>query len=242
METSILEELGLSHAESKIYLTLLETGQSKTGPLIHSTKLQSSTVYHILGSLLEKGLVSSIFKGKIKYYQAENPESFLFFLEEKKRKFEEILPSLKEKETRTEKQNAKVYEGIKGLKIAFNDILVSMKPGEEYCFFQAGKENLSDSIFRSFFKNYHLKRSNNGVKVRGLSLRENKILMKSIYDMKNTRIRYSNEILPTGIVVYKNKTITLDWGKTPTAFVIQSESVASSYKKFFEEKWKAAKS
>ena len=84
MNTSILEELGLSTAEAKIYLALLELGQSKTGKIIDITHLQSSTVYHVMGSLIEKGLVSFIIKGKVKYYQAEPPESFLLFLEEKK--------------------------------------------------------------------------------------------------------------------------------------------------------------
>ena len=56
MDTSALEDLGLSNAESRIYIALLESGPSKTGLIIDRTKLQSSTVYHILGSLIEKGL------------------------------------------------------------------------------------------------------------------------------------------------------------------------------------------
>src|SRR3989344_5175574 len=98
MDLRILEDLGLSTAEAKIYVALLEQGQSKTGRIIDVTKLQSSTVYHVLGSLIEKGIVSSIHKGKIKYYQAEKPESLLAFLEDKKRKLSDILPELKEKE------------------------------------------------------------------------------------------------------------------------------------------------
>ena len=95
----MLEDLGLTNAEAKIYLALLQEGQSKTGKIIDVTKMQSSTVYHVLGSLIEKGLVSYILIGKIKYYQAESPESFLFFLDEKKRKLEESLPRLKDIES-----------------------------------------------------------------------------------------------------------------------------------------------
>ena len=57
MDTSTLEDIGLSHAEAKIYLTLLELGPSKAGPIIDDTELQSSTVYHVLGSLIKKGLM-----------------------------------------------------------------------------------------------------------------------------------------------------------------------------------------
>src|SRR3990167_8430777 len=98
MDTSILEDMGLSNAEAKIYVALLELGQSKTGRIIDVTKLQSSTVYHVLGSLVEKGIASYILKGKTKHYQAESPEALLAFLEDKKRTLNEIMPELKEKE------------------------------------------------------------------------------------------------------------------------------------------------
>ena len=243
MDTSILEDLGLSNAEAKIYLALLRKGESKTGAIIDATKMQSSTVYHALGSLVEKGLVSYILIGKIKHYQAERPESFLFFLEEKKRKFEEILPELKEREKLSrQKQSAKVYEGIKGLKTAFNDVLNSLKAGEEYYFFQIPKEQFfSERNFR-FLRNYHLKRADKGIKVKGLAIKELRPIMKDMFkNIKHTKLRYLNEFLPNALLIYKNKLITVDWEEAPTAFVIESESIAKSYKKFFEEKWQQAK-
>jgi len=231
MDTSILEELGLSNAESKIYLSLLELGISTTGKIIDNTKLQSSTVYHVIGSLIEKGLVSYILKGKVKYYQAEKPESFLIFLEEKKRKFNELLPQLKEKEKISqEKQTAKVYQGINGLKTAFNDILTTMKKGEEYYFFQVPKEDLFNEQLTLFFRNYHLKRSAKGIKVKGLALENSKALVNSIFKgISYTTIRFLDEFTPSGIIIYKDKLITLDWETIPTAFVIQSKAVTNSY-------------
>jgi hypothetical protein len=40
--------------------------------------------------------------------------------------------------------------------------------------------------------------------------------------------------------VCNNKLITWDWDVVPTAVVIESAGIASSYKRFFEEKWKSA--
>ncbi len=242
MDTSTLEELGLSNAEAKIYLALLELGPSKTGKIIDRTKLQSSTVYHILGSLLEKGLVSYILKGKVKYFQSSAPDSLMHFLKDKERKLNEILPELKEKETLSkQKQNARVYEGINGLKAAFSDILTSLKSGEEYYFFQVPKENLYDDNVILFLRNYHLKRSEKGIKVKGLALKGTKSLINRIFKgIKHTQIHYVKEFIPTGLIIYKNKVITLDWDNIPTAFVIESHAVSNSYKHFFEEKWKQA--
>lgn len=242
MDISALEEFGLSEAEAKIYVALLERGPSKTGKIIDGTKLQSSTVYHVLGALGEKGIVSYIFKGKVKWYQAENPEALLAFLEEKKRKFEEILPELKAKEKASkQKLSAKVFEGIKGLKAAFNDILISMKKGEEYCFFQFSKEKLLDEEVLLFLRNYHIKIAEKGIKVKGLAPVAVKKIMKPIYSLPHTRVRFLKEIIPTGIVVYKDKVMTLDWEDVPAAFIIQSNAVANSYREFFEEKWKQAR-
>ncbi len=241
MDTSALEESGLSNAEARIYVALLERGPSKTGVIIDATKLQSSTVYHVLGSLVEKGIVTYIFKGKMKYYQAESPDSLIAFIDEKKRKLKEILPQLKEKERlSTQRQTAKVYEGIKGLQTAYNDVLETMHKGEEYYFFQFPKSKLENNQIVTFFRNYHLKRSEKGIRVKGLASKETRSIMKEAYNLPFTRIRYVSEVLPTVMVVYRDKLLMIEWEERPTAIVIHSKEIAQSYKRFFEEKWKKA--
>ncbi len=241
MDLRILEDLGLSTAEVKIYLALLELGQTKTGRIIDITKLQSSTVYHILGSLVEKGLVSYILKGKVKHYQAENPDSLLDFLEDKKKNLKQILPQLKEKEKLSaHKQTAKVYEGIKGLQTAYGDILETMNKGEEYFFFQFPRSKLDNENLVLFFRNYHLKRSEKGIRVRGLASADCRDIMKNIYDLPHTKIKYTLEPVPTVVVIYKGKLLMIDWDKGPVAFSIRSDTIYNSYKKFFLEKWAQA--
>lgn len=243
MDIRILEEVGLSEAEAKIYLALIRLGQSKTGRIIDITKLQSSTVYHVLGSLMEKGIVTYILKGKVKYFQAESPESLLMFLDEKKRKVNGIIPELKEMEKLSRiKQNAKVYEGVKGIMTAFNDILETMKKGEEYYFFQFPFEKLQNERALLFLRNYHLKRSAKGIRVKGIASLECKDLMKEISELQHTKIKYLDNPAPTVVVIYKNKILQLDWGEVPTAFTIQSEIIYNSHKKFFLEKWNKATS
>lgn len=243
MDTSLLEELGLTNAEAKIYLALLREGQSKTGRIIDATKMQSSTVYHVLGSLIEKGLVSYVMIGKVKHYKAESPDALLLFLEDKKSRYEEILPQLKGMEQMSEhKQTAKVYEGIKGLKAAYNDILLTMRKGEKYLFFQVPKERLYDEETIQFFRNYHIKRSKRGINVNGLCPTPARESIKRIFGgLPHTKIHFTEDVFPTGIVVYANKTMIIDWEGQPVTFVIESRAVADSYRKFFDVKWKTAK-
>ncbi len=55
-EIETLESLGLSEAEARVYLALLETGSTLAGPIIKKTGLHRGTTYQILQRLKEKGL------------------------------------------------------------------------------------------------------------------------------------------------------------------------------------------
>jgi hypothetical protein len=60
--------------------------------------------------------------------------------------------------------------------------------------------------------------------------------------MRNIKIKYLPYNLPTGVIIFGDRVATLVWKNIPTAFVIQSKQTAQSYKKFFEDMWKIAKS
>jgi len=243
MDPKRLSEFGLTEAESRVYLALLQTGRARSGAIIKATGLQSSTVYNALPSLVQNGLVSFVHMGKVKLYSAEPPESFQFFMEEKKRRLAEMMPMLKKMEAggRQEQKSARVFESLKGFRSAFNDVYVTMKPGEEYYFFQVDTEQLKKKRIKMFFQNWHLRRSGKGIKVKGLAVREAREAMGGIYELPHTKVRFVDEFLPTGMVVYKDKMLLLDLADPPSAFCIQSMSIADSFKRFFEAKWKTAR-
>ncbi len=243
MDLSALEELGLSHAEAQVYVALLTQGPSTTGTLINHTKMQSSTVYHTLGTLLEKGIVSYILRGKVKYFQAEKPEIFLTFWEDKKRKFDEILPQLKQKEKKgIEARSAKMYEGMKGLHAAYDDVLQTLKKGELYYFVQLPKEKFKEERMKLFYRNYHTRRAQKGINVRGLCYFGMEKDIRDVYaGLTHTEIRYTEEIGPNSLVIYANKVMTIDIHEEPVIFVMESQAVADSYRRFFEDRWKKAK-
>ena len=92
----LFQEIGLTNAETKIYLALLKTGLTTAGPLLDETGLQNSTLHKTLHSLVNKGFASFNIKSKTKYYQASNPENILKFIKEKETKFRSMLPELKQ--------------------------------------------------------------------------------------------------------------------------------------------------
>lgn len=113
METEILEEIGLTKGEIKVYLALLELGESSAGPIKKKAKLQNSVVHLCLGNLIEKGLVSYVEKGKRRFYTATEPEKLLGFLDEKRRRLQEALPELIRKQKEQAKYRVNIYEGKK---------------------------------------------------------------------------------------------------------------------------------
>jgi septum site-determining protein MinD len=74
MDTKILEEVGLTPNESKVYLSLIELGSSSATQIIQKAGLHRAVVYDLLERLIEKGLVGYVIKGRKKFFEATNPE------------------------------------------------------------------------------------------------------------------------------------------------------------------------
>ena len=117
MDDKILEEAGLTKNEITIYKALLEFGPSTAGPLTKKSGVHRSRVYESLNRLVDKGLVSYKIQSNRKYFQAQNPEEIIDFIDEKKEKVKSILPELNALQMlRPETQEANVFEGYKGIK------------------------------------------------------------------------------------------------------------------------------
>jgi len=129
-EIDILEDFGLSEAEAKVYLALLEIGSTLAGPIIKKTCLHRGTTYQILQRLIDKGLVSFVIKSGKRYFEATHPNRFLEILKEKEEKIQEILPSLiQKKQLSKEKQEVNVYSGYNGIKTVCENMLEELKDG-----------------------------------------------------------------------------------------------------------------
>jgi len=137
-------------------------------------------------------------------------------------------------------QEAEVYESIKGVKAAFNDILDSLKKEEEYFVFTLGEE-LGTEEPKRFFNNFHRKRIEKRIKVRLIVNKKIRAIFSKYHIQKGMKLKYTKLNLPTGIFIYSNKVMTVIWGDQPTAFTITSKNNASKYREFFEEIWKIAK-
>jgi len=248
MDTKILESVGFTKGEIRVYLSLLKLGETSTGPIIEKSKITGSKVYEILDKLIEKGLVSYIIREKTKYFQASSPKRLMDYvnkkereLSEQKKDIEKIIPSLDSIQKSTQKaQSSQIFEGYEGIKTVFNLILESLKPNEEYYAFTLGEELKTKNIML-FLQNYHQKRINRKIKVKIIAQTKERSLFKNLSKLKDLQIKYHDNPVPLGVFIFEDYVATFTFKEKPTAFLIKSEQISNSYKNFFISLWNISK-
>jgi len=235
MDTSILEDLGLTPAEIKTYLSLLELGEGTAGRLIEKSHLPNSTLHLCLNSLIEKGLIGSIQEGRRHIYQATSPDNIVRYIEEKKQRLLQVLPELKatQKEMR---QTATLYKGIRGITEAYN-ILINTT-GEEFNTFGGGDE-VTDRMGLHWWLNMHQRRIANKLKSRQVFDEEVRARVGDVGKLPLTNIRFLppgySQIQVTAIV---GDTVVLSvFTKNCYALLVKDPEVAKGYKQYFEVLW-----
>ena len=137
MELVLLKKIGLTEGEIRVYSALLFLGNSTTGQIMKKSEISSSKIYLILDKLISKGLVSYIVRNNVKNFQVTNPETILEYLEREKGALEEtrkeivkLIPEIKKKMQNSTEESAQVYKGIKGIRVAYFNILNSLRKGD----------------------------------------------------------------------------------------------------------------
>lgn len=235
MDESIFKEIGLTNAESKIYLALLKTGQTTAGPLLEKTGLQNSTFHKTIHKLITKGFASYIIKGKTHYYHAVEPENILKLISEKEKKFMAIMPELKILQKPIDKQTAEVFEGFNGFKNMTYELIENANKGDEYLYFAFLAENHPDyEKVYAFYTEFEKERSKKGIIVKGIVPSK----IKEMYKKRNQKnILYVDFPILTNISIFQDKVYFTPWDEKEVSFLIQSKQFADSFRQYFYSIW-----
>lgn len=247
MKTEILKGIGLTESEIKVYLALLELGDSTRGDIVNKSGIAGSKVYEILEKLQEKSLVSIYIKDKIKHFKPTSPQQILNYLDDKKQQISEIekeatsiLPNLlKLYSSSKEEQEVELINGLKGLELIFKEQIGLMNKGET-CYVIGGTKGVDEEVIQAFFEKVHLWREEKGIKTKMLFNSTQKESTEKLYSTKkyrNTTTKYIQHTSPVAINIYKDRTIIIIFGKTITAIHIKSKDVANSFMEYFNLLW-----
>ncbi len=245
MNVELLESIGMTKAEIKVYFALLELGSSTTGPIVEKSGVSSSKIYEILEKLMQKGLASFVIEAGMKYYEAAQPSRLLDYMKEKeeavtkqRKELETIIPVLELKQKYAKHQSeATIFRGLKGVKTAYEDILNTLKTDEEY--YVTGGMSPHKAYFR-FIEEFHKRRSKKGIKVKILYTDLAKSIAQQISSLPRTKIKFApNQFLASCFVVmYKTKTlITVASKDDLTLFQIDNKGVTESFIAQFKLLW-----
>lgn len=247
---NILEEIGLTQTETKVYLALNELGISTISPIVEKAGISNSKIYIILDKLIKKGLVSHVIINKTNHYKTSQPERLLDFLEEKKKNIEvqekkirEILPRLiSGQKAGIKEHEIEVFEGFNGLKSVRERALQLLKKDDEMLILGASK--FSTSQYEYYWENYHRRRIEKGITCRFLMYGETREQEgKKREQWKLTSVRYmNNEVAtPARFDIYHDYTdIAID-AVAPFVISIKSKEISESYRSYFELLWKISK-
>jgi sugar-specific transcriptional regulator TrmB len=111
-----LEKIGLDKDEAKVYLALLDLGDTTAGPVVKHTMLHRQTVYDTIEKLKRRDLVSETVIKNRKRWLALSPTRILDTIKRQEFIVENILPDLLARQRiSNKKQEVRVYEGAEGL-------------------------------------------------------------------------------------------------------------------------------
>jgi len=250
--SEILERIGLTKGESKVYLALLELGSSTTGPIIDKSGISASKVYGILDKLVKKGLASYIIKEKTRVFVAQDPEKLIAFLDEEEKKIKEnkltiqkIIPELMLKKAKgAPEPTAQVLEGKKGFITAHNKLLDELEKGGNYYTLTTG---LVSKTFFHYFKEFNRKREMKNITMFILYQKDAWLIGKEKATERRKRKYYYPRIcpkeffIPTHITLVKDTCLLCMISDKIISIIIRNKSMVDGFKRYFEYVWSISK-
>jgi sugar-specific transcriptional regulator TrmB len=238
MKQRILEEMGLTTSEAKIYLTLLEKGASLAGTISRNTGIHRRSVYDSIERLIQKGLVSYIKSNNRKYFEAVSPERLVEIHHKKEDDIKTILPELKLLQQMSEgRKETLFFRGKAGLKSAFDD---QLETGEEICIW--GATTKATDILQYYFPHFDKQRVKKKIKARIIfNESEQKHSYVSSIPLAEVRFVPKEITSKTAVCIYSRNICIVAWKPDPVAILIREETISESFRNYFEFMWRFAK-
>jgi len=242
MYEELLRDIGLSINESKVYESLLSTGEASVQTISIKSKVHRRNVYDSMNKLMEKGLASEVFVKGEKNFKAINPRRLLELIKEKENKIESALPGMQKKyEFKEEKEEAYMYKGIEGFKTYLQNILET----RETVYFIGAKAFWLDPRLRHYLPRFERERKRLGIKFVHLFDHEVKTQKPEILKIVGKPYKflpkeYSSQ---TAVDIFGDYVVTFvgvkpgQLDEKPVQFVMKSRRLADGYRKFFQYMW-----
>jgi sugar-specific transcriptional regulator TrmB len=239
----LFKEIGLTEHESIVYFTMVSLGPSPILKIARASGIIRTTIYYVIDSLKEKGLVRTELKGFKSLYVAESPEKLENILETRKDKFKKNLNDLLSIYNKGGGETLiKIYEGIEATESVYNGMLQDIKPGEDYLVISGMKKAFD--MDKGFFKDLQNRRAKLPIKVRILMAdpeNEESQNLKKYEQNFNLRAKFlpAGTKLTTNTVITPQRVLIHQLEQPVMAIVIENKSTIKTHQELFEVMWKS---
>ena len=235
MKEQVLESIGLSKNETKIFLALLDIGQTTAGKITEKSGVHRTNVYDAVERLIEKGLVSYIIKNKIKYFEATDPSNLMNLIKEKEVQLKEIMPQLKlSTKLANKKGEAKIYEGVPAFMNILHSFLKYKEPILSYGIPKTAPEMLKTSI-----PHFHKARIAKKIQMNVIYNFDAQDRINKVNKISYTDARFIDDkfrsLVSTNIC--GDEVVLALWTKPIIIIQIKNKQIADAYKHYFEFMW-----
>jgi sugar-specific transcriptional regulator TrmB len=246
MDEKILKEIGLTEAETKVFIELSKIDSAMASEIAEKVGIYRTNIYDIFESLIKKGLVSYIIKSNRKHFIASKPQKLLGYLKEREEKIKEqekqvqdLIPILlKLKQPKKEELKAEIYRGKEGLKALLEDMLNNCNR-MYYCL---GYSAVSSKIIPYYYLHWNKRRIKMKVSRKMIAkeqMKDNEFVKSPLTKVKFLPDSYD---IPISTMIYGNKIwVLILTDDDHISLLIESEKLAKSFTNYFNQLWKLAK-
>ena len=240
----VLKDFGLSDNESQVYFALLSLGPTTVLRIARAAGIKRTTVYPVLDSLKSKGLVNEEVHGSKNKYAAQNPERLESLLDERKKKFEKVLPNfLGMFNQKGGDSTLKHYEGLESLKQVYESMIKDIQPHEEYLV--VGNVPLWKSLDEDYFlEDFTFRRSKLPIEIKLLLEVDDEALWFKKYEKNlNAEVRFlpKETKLKTNLVITPQRVFFHQLVEPAVGITIENQEMIKMQQEFFNVMWNAAR-
>ena len=242
MYQEILQKIGLSLNESRVYEALLYLGEVNVNKISIKSKVHRRNVYDSLNKLIEKGLASETFVKGEKLFKAINPERLKEIIKEQESALDSFLPDMKKLYKAVEPDaEAYFFRGIEGFK---NYLQLILEQKQTVCFMGA-KAFWLDPRLQHYLRHFDNERKRLGIKFIHLFDHEVKKDKPEILKLVGKPYRFlpKEYSSATAVDIFGDYVVTFvgvkpgELYEEPLQFILKSKILADGYRKFFQFMW-----
>jgi len=238
-----LQLLGLNQKEAKIYLATLELGEASIQEISKQSGIGRVLIYSIIEKLINQGLISVVVRGKKRRFVAIEPKELKGIIKRRSEVLEGTIPELEALSgaVALDRPRVKVYEGLKGAKLVYQDILNTKKSVKAFTGVKRGHEALG-----KFVKEFVSQRAKLGISIKVIAPDD---FWGQRQQKEDPKVRRETRLIPkerfpfemeTNIYGNKVNFVAFRKGRL-VGVIIENYEIAKTMESIFDFAWGCAK-